>query len=87
MVVTLRALQQIKQDEARHIFEMRLACEPHLLEIVLGAFAHLESVHGNEHDMLLELVPRHLNAARSVCSIAFLAVPLKHPQILIRVKA
>src|SRR5690349_16971136 len=49
IAVALRSLQKMEDDEARHVFEMRLAREPHLFEVALGSFFHLESIHRNEH--------------------------------------
>jgi hypothetical protein len=35
----------VEHDEAWHIFEMRLAREPDLLEVALGSPSHPESIH------------------------------------------
>jgi hypothetical protein len=53
MILALWALQEVKGDEARHPFEMAVALEPDLLEVMLRPFLHFESVHGNEQDALL----------------------------------
>ncbi len=53
MVVALRTFQQMKDDESRHLVQMRLARQPDLLEVVLRTLLHFEPVHRNEHDALL----------------------------------
>jgi len=53
VVLALGALQKVENNEARHVFEMRLAREPDLLEITFRALLHLEPIHGDVHSRLL----------------------------------
>src|SRR5262249_11436534 len=45
IVVALRSFQKGEHDEAWHIFEMRLAREPDLLEVALASPSPPESLH------------------------------------------
>src|SRR5579871_1781099 len=53
MVVGFRSLEQMKLDEARHPLEMGLATGPDLFEARFGTLLHLETVHGDEHAIVL----------------------------------
>ena len=70
MIVALGTFQQMKGDEARHAVEMAVALEPDLLEVVLGAFAHFEAIHGNEHGCVPSLRARRI-AEKARISRAF----------------
>jgi len=48
-VVVLGSLQQVEFDKARHLVQLRIAAEPHLLERLFRSLLHPEAVHGNEH--------------------------------------
>src|SRR5262245_59229368 len=48
-VVVLGTLEQVELDEARDLVQVRIAAEPHLLEILFGSPLHAEAVHGDEH--------------------------------------
>src|SRR5215469_6136362 len=48
-VLVLGSLEQVKLDEARHLVQLRVAAEPHLLERLFRPLLHPEAVHGNEH--------------------------------------
>src|SRR5262245_5580890 len=53
VVLSFRPLQQMKFDEARHLLEMRVTRQPHLLEIRLGAPGDTKTIHGDVHADLL----------------------------------
>jgi hypothetical protein len=55
MVVALGTFEQVEGDEARHAVEMAVALQPNLLEVGLRAFAHFETIHGNEHSFVPSL--------------------------------
>src|SRR5262249_35876527 len=65
VVLALGALQKVEDNEARHVFEMRLAREPDLLEIAFGALLHLEPIHGDVHSRLLPIMGEHLGRRSS----------------------
>src|SRR5262245_3125404 len=46
-VFVLGPFEQVKFDEARHLVELRVAVEPHVLECLFGSLLHAEAVHGN----------------------------------------
>src|SRR5262245_16271984 len=48
-VLVLGSLQQMEFDEARYLVQLRVAAEPHLLELLFRSLLHPEAVHGNEH--------------------------------------
>src|SRR4029453_5342260 len=49
VVLVLWSLEQMELDETGGLGQVGVAAQPHLLEGLLGASLHAESVHGNEH--------------------------------------
>src|SRR4051794_33837902 len=56
VVLVLWASEQVKLDESRDLAQLRVAAEPNLLEIPLGSLPDPETIHGNEHLLLLSMV-------------------------------
>jgi hypothetical protein len=53
VIVALGALEQMKFDEAGHVFQVRVAVDPDILEIGLRAGRDLEAIHGDVHARVL----------------------------------
>jgi hypothetical protein len=49
VILALRPFQEVELDEAGNCIEMGVTAEPDVLEVMLAALFHLESIHGDEH--------------------------------------